>query len=1654
MRINQIALALGLTSAITLVGCDGGSSSSSPTPVSNTYSVKAIDGYLRNAKVWLDINPNYIHDEGEPSAYTGEGGLAELDVSDIDDYLEHQLVVHAIAGETIDEDTIDSDNPTGQPMQGSLVMSAPAGESNVTPLSTLVNIVMNKNASVVQAPEQREQLKQQVVKEVASQLGLDPDNMLDDYLSDEKENPQAAFAAQSIVQSEQVLPESPEEMAILAQDVQGAGDSASEDVPQLKLAAAVNEQIKQVVETTDEEELINTPPPVEPPADDTPPADDDADGVPNHLDEFPDNANEWVDSDDDNVGNNSDDFPFDPTEQLDTDEDGEGNNADLDDDGDTFNDDIDQYRLDATKAGDHDNDGIDSVNDTYPFDHDNDGYPDDQDAFDDDNTEWLDTDGDGDGNNRDHDDDNDGYDDGDDAFPLNSSKAGDHDNDGIDSISDSFPFDHDNDGYDDDVDLFDDDPSEWADFDSDTIGDNADPDDDDDGINDEDDEYPYDDTQAGDPDEDGVDSLNDAYPNDATKSVADQLSRANQWMPVLNINHREVTWLLVDVEQQVETFNDGSQTTTTTTLYTNEGGIEYGYKESIDIQTGSDFSRIEEFAFDFNLDGDASFVGRTLDIGSRSSDSETFWRYVDESDASLEGGVNGTGRSYQNSDFSDRAHPSNLTNIDTIQWFSVSYSHEGDIEIVSGQMTQFDVTGFDYSDDSTHVADYASSYTSRRSDLLETAMVDEQDWDADGSVNTILAFEINDDESYISYIAEPVWANPQDGISQEYADFNFTPGNWDNLTSYWSEQIETHYINGDIVASGERYVLDASSNTKLEEEGEPLLFHEWSSNRSSPSINERNEYVSWIHYPLDEYDFTTSTLDPGQAYRIESRLDSGVWFTVSFDEWGSQDVEDLAGQVEDARSSGTSMFDIDSSIIPGLSRYAAVLANASFQYTDQGEARQWYAVTQDPRTTDGTPSLVEMTLTDHGVMPDSYVVSNGPDLLLLAPLDADNTWPWYDAYYRQFLNVYQIDLDSAAFNWTTDLGQLFLDEQAALERLDEVLNPEYRLCSSEDTGERFEPADTYSDFVAAAYNCGYIGLDVSYLDEPILYHQQDSENYFSYQFYADGSGVYEESNDYSDDFSWWMNDDGIITIDKAGDMAYFAYIADENDRYSLLGFFEWDQDGVPYSEIIGLEMTSYLSTGYRVCTEGDTEWDDIADKPASSPQYADLEQAVADCDGAMPFTNEMVDGLVWHDYNVDKDRLKIWTFFSDGSVVKSKNGVISGTYSWSIDSNGYLVITYDISNPDDFTIFALIASEDDRFSVKTLESYPQEVAGETEIWSEIVTDELTTSNPLDKASVIATLISESNWFEPWTDWHEGDEQDYLYVNHIDMTEPELIAFTGTSIVESNKALTALDSSDEYDLMLTSDGWERVFGFEVDLADESLVFTSPDAPELTYSTIYASVYDKEGGNIAEEAPGDWAHYYSDTEFYPSGSKVVALTIRNDYDAYYLFDEHPYQFLGEAGVDGDGSHITSFDSLFVTSSVGSSAQADLLHGTSIIHDVGIELVRPSVDDIEGVANYYYTDWDLIEANLIASGSWEIRELNGERLVLFEVPQIVIDDYEYVLDSQWVFYSIYRSESGGDDLVHTGEFYPARGEPQEPIYLYNTIATEAILNAADLP
>lgn len=87
--------------SMVLVGCGGGDSNNSNTTTSPTMLTgRAIDDYIANAEVFLDLNFNGVHDSFEPSGETDDNGLYQFSVEGQDltcsSYV--PVVVNAIAG--------------------------------------------------------------------------------------------------------------------------------------------------------------------------------------------------------------------------------------------------------------------------------------------------------------------------------------------------------------------------------------------------------------------------------------------------------------------------------------------------------------------------------------------------------------------------------------------------------------------------------------------------------------------------------------------------------------------------------------------------------------------------------------------------------------------------------------------------------------------------------------------------------------------------------------------------------------------------------------------------------------------------------------------------------------------------------------------------------------------------------------------------------------------------------------------------------------------------------------------------------------------------------------------------------------------------------------------------------------------------------------------------------------------------------------------------------------------------------------------------------------------------------------------------------------------------------------------------------------------
>lgn len=296
MKTNLTKLAVALASVGALAGCgDDATQNNADVPQPNVgvqteLSVQAMDGYLQKAQVWLDVNRNFKLDANEPQALTGEQGKAALDLSEFNgDPAQYPLMTRVLKGQTIDED-----NPEVAVTRDYLMM-APEGSQKISPVTTLIGLKMAEGATAEEA-----------LAVVRSELALPDLSPEQDYIAEK--NTLLADSARALAQ---LLPEQlrnnsvAEHLENLSQGAETLGKAIAE---QRKNNQAPNLNGKTLHPGVGGKPVL---------------------------------AN---DSDGDGVADEIDAFPNDPLESADFDQDQIGDHADLDDDGDGWND-TDELRL-------------------------------------------------------------------------------------------------------------------------------------------------------------------------------------------------------------------------------------------------------------------------------------------------------------------------------------------------------------------------------------------------------------------------------------------------------------------------------------------------------------------------------------------------------------------------------------------------------------------------------------------------------------------------------------------------------------------------------------------------------------------------------------------------------------------------------------------------------------------------------------------------------------------------------------------------------------------------------------------------------------------------------------------------------------------------------------------------------------------------------------------------------------------------------------------------------------------------------------------------------------------------------------------------------------------------------------------------------------
>ncbi len=688
---------------------------------------------------------------------------------------------------------------------------------------------------------------------------------------------------------------------------------------------------------------------------------------------------------------------------------------------------LSEHPLDDTTDPDTINVTTDSQGNAVTIvDRDRDGVADSEDAFPDNAKEWADTDGDKVGDNSD-------------AFPTDATESVDTDGDKVGDNSDAFPAD----------------AKEWADTDGDKVGDNSDT-------------FPTDATEWVDTDGDKVGDNKDQLPNDPLRWRADEITVTDKIHDEIEPFTKEVLHLHLVETKTKSRFIDGHKTVHvegTNTYWTGDAAtgsaeqlngaplVYSQYTTDKTVLADNTYTRTSHWKKDVNKDGVFNYHGQDLQIGTETDTASDYWEYMDEDSGTAEVGspVN-AGRYYDGSDLAAMVKAGDLSTVDLVQHWTVTlendepiYEHFEEVAApknVDAPQTPVASNWFDIvthqPDPSLDLKGYAQTTTTTTDNGCKT-VTEEDDWDHDDSINTVLSHVTCDDGSTVDGFKKPIWASPKDDLFEEYADYNWYQDF--ERSSYWYELTVSHSVkDGQAItkSSGKRYVLDETNNVKLTNTENPdgLLFQEWTGEHIEVSPTESTEYATWKHYHLDGYPFTANSDDIGQDVKIYFTDSNGFVTGHRFAEWGSQNVTDLPDKIATLRQQGVTVDQINASNLPGLSNYDGKLLTDSWRYASDGTPRTWYWLTNMASITGdntwSTWNIVPIQLVNNGLAGaglNNWLINEAAgSLIMLQPL-SDTPWDWYNAYNQ--IKIGADTVDSLNGSFTTWAGDFYLSQTAA-----------------------------------------------------------------------------------------------------------------------------------------------------------------------------------------------------------------------------------------------------------------------------------------------------------------------------------------------------------------------------------------------------------------------------------------------------------------------------------------------------------------------------------------------------------------------------------------------------------------------------------------------
>ncbi|HCH1190922.1 TPA: hypothetical protein NKP78_001399 [Vibrio parahaemolyticus] len=183
--MNKMSL-LAASVAIALTGCGGGSGSDNTSTTQSGLEITAIDGYLKNAAVWVDTNENLVLDTSEDTkldVMTNEYGKFTLP----EEYKSQTVFIQAVAGQT--EDT------TRGIVTETFSLASTSGSSVVNPMTNMVvskvakQLASDPTLDVVAA---KKAAKEEVAAKLTqSGLNVDASMIFGDYIAKADESKEA-----------------------------------------------------------------------------------------------------------------------------------------------------------------------------------------------------------------------------------------------------------------------------------------------------------------------------------------------------------------------------------------------------------------------------------------------------------------------------------------------------------------------------------------------------------------------------------------------------------------------------------------------------------------------------------------------------------------------------------------------------------------------------------------------------------------------------------------------------------------------------------------------------------------------------------------------------------------------------------------------------------------------------------------------------------------------------------------------------------------------------------------------------------------------------------------------------------------------------------------------------------------------------------------------------------------------------------------------------------------------------------------------------------------------------------------------------------------------------------------------------------------------